>query len=130
MKSLSIPFSISNGKVLSTADPAKIAEQKIITTLTTSPGERTGDLSFGAGVARMVFEANDPLMMSDYRTDATQELTSKISSINILKLSIEPDRYADNVANVNVVYQLPLSNPQLVTFKVAVPATLTEETII
>lgn len=130
MKSLSIPFSISNGKVLSTSDPAKIAEQKIITTLTTNPGERTGAFSFGAGIARILFEANDPLMMSDYRTDATQELTSNISSINILKLSIEPDRYADNVANVSVVYQIPLSNPQLVTFKVVVPATLTEETII
>lgn len=130
MKSLSIPFAISNGKVATTSDPAKIAEQKIITTLTVTPGERTGDLAFGAGISRMLFEANDPLIMADYRADAVQELTSKISSINIIKLNITPDRYADNVANVNVIYQLPLSNPQIVSFKVVVPATLTEETII
>lgn len=130
MKSISIPFSITNGKVSSTTSSVAASEYKIINTLVTTPGERTGIPSFGAGIYRMVFEMNDELVMSDYRTDAMQELSARVSSVNIMNMKMEPDRYLENVANVNVVYKLPLSNPQLLTFKVVVPSTLTEETII
>ncbi len=130
MKSIKIPFSINNGRVSSVSTPSVASEQKIITTLVTTPGERTGIPTFGTGIYRMVFEANDELVMADYNADAIREITNRVSSINVLKIQIRPDSYLENVANVNVFYQLPLSNPQLLTFKVVVPSAITEETLI
>ena len=131
MKSMIVPFSIKNGRVESTTDPAVAAEGKIVTTLVTSSGERTGAPKFGANIMQLLFEAMDPLVFADFRVEASQELKSRISSIDILNITIEADpAFGDNVAKVSVVYRLPLSNPQVVSFKIVVPATLTEETIL
>jgi phage baseplate assembly protein W len=129
MKSIKIPFSISNGRVDVVTTSSAASEQKIVTTLVTTPGERTGIPNFGAGIYRMVFEANDPLVLSDYTSDASREITNRVSLVNILNIKIVPDRYQENVANIGVIYQLPLSNPQLLTFKVVVPSAITEETL-
>lgn len=128
MKSISVPFSITNGRVSSTSDLATIAEGKIISTLVTTPGERTGVPRFGAGIMQMLFEALDPMVFADFKVEATQELNTRISSIDILNITIAADKaYGDNVAKVSVVYRLPLGATQVVTFRIVIPATLTEE---
>lgn len=130
MKSIKIPFSVSNGRISTTSDPAIATEGKIIHTLVTSPGERTGAPRFGAGVMQLLFEPLDSLILADFRVEASQELRSRISSVNILNITVEPDpTYGDNVARVQVLYQIPLSAPQIVTFRVVVPSTITEESI-
>lgn len=125
---MSIPFSITNGRVASTTSLSAIAESKIISTLVTTPGERTGVPRFGAGIMQMLFEALDPLVFADFKVEASQELNARISSIDILNITIEADKaYGDNVAKVSVVYRLPLGATQVVTFRVVIPSTLTEE---
>ena len=127
---MTIPFSIRNGRVVSTTDPSVATESKIITTLTTMVGERTALPTFGAGVSTLLFEPLDSLTLSDFRVDAMQELTSRVSLVDIMNMRIEPDESSgDNVARVHVVYRLPLSKPQLLSFKVVVPNSLNEETI-
>lgn len=130
MKYMTVPFSIRNGRVVSTTDPSVATESKIITTLTTMVGERVAIPTFGAGVSTLLFEPLDSLSSSDFRVDAMQELSARVSSADIMNMKIEPDpALGDNVARVSVVYRLPLSNPQLLSFKVVVPNTLTEESI-
>ena len=127
---MTVPFSIRNGRVVSTTDPNVATESKIITTLTTMVGERTALPTFGAGISNLLFEPLDSLSLADFRIDAMQELTSRVSLVDIMNMKIEPDDSSgDNVARVYVVYRLPLSKPQLLSFSVAVPNSLNEETI-
>lgn len=130
MKSMTIPFSIKNGRVSSTSDPAVAAEGKIVHTLVTSSGERTGDPRFGGNIMQLLFESLDPLVLADYRIEASQELKARVSLIDIINITVAPDTaYGDNVAKISVVYRLPLGTPQVVSFRVVIPTTLTEDTV-
>ena len=127
MASLVTPFSIRNGKVTSTSNPSTVASSKIIKTLTTTKGERTGIPNFGASLNSFIFENVDDLVAADFRVEAIQELKGRISGINIFDVSISPDRHSQTHVNVNVTYKLPLSSPQVVSFRVAIPGELNEE---
>ena len=130
MKSITIPFSIKYGRVATTSDPRIATESKIVTTLTTSAGERTGIPNFGANIMSLLFEPLGNMEVADFKVDAMQELTSRVSSVEIMNMRIQPDtNAAENTATVQIIYRLPLSNPQVLSFKVVVPTNLTEETI-
>lgn len=128
MKSLVAPFRIENGRVASTSSPSQAASAKIVNALVTVAGERTGVPTYGASLTSFLFEPLDDLAFTDFKIDAIQELKARISGIDILNLSIAPDPLlGDTHVNVKVVYRLPLSSPQVISFRVAVPGELTEE---
>jgi phage baseplate assembly protein W len=130
MKSLAAPFRISNGRVRTLTSTDQAVSTKILTTLVTNPGERTGLPQFGAGITALLFEPLDELVFSDFRVDAIQELRAQISKVTISDISISPDpAYGETFVKVSVVYNLPLSNPQVLNFRVAIPGELNEESI-
>ncbi len=130
MKSLTAPFVISNGRVKTWSDTGQATSNKIITTLVTNQGERTGLPQFGANITSLLFEPLDELTFSDFRVDAIQELKTQISKVNISNISIAPDpTYGETFVKVSVIYNLPLSNPQVLSFRVAIPEELNEESV-
>jgi hypothetical protein len=131
MKSMKIPFSFDNGRVSITRELETITEQKIANVLVTEPLERVSIPTYGSGLMGMVHEINDPLIFSDYRTDAVMDLKDNISTANISNMymnNMGSLQESKNVMMVYVEYRLPLGVTQLATIKVAYPGTITEDT--
>lgn len=131
MKSIKMPFSFDNGRVSVTRDQKVIAEQKIANVLVTEKLERTGIPTYGSGLINMVHEINDPLVFSDYKTDAVMDLKDNISTASISNMYINNNKLAQedkNVMMVYVEYRLPLGVTQLASIKVAYPGDITEDT--
>jgi phage baseplate assembly protein W len=128
VKSMAMPFTVSNGRVLSTSNPSTVASSKIINVLTTNQGERVAIPTYGAATSSILFELVDELELADFRVDAIQELKGRISNIEILNISITPDPLeGQTFVKISVVYRLPLSSPQVMSFRVAVPGELTAD---
>jgi phage baseplate assembly protein W len=128
---MKIPFSFDNGRVSITRDLETITEQKIANVLVTEPLERVSIPTYGSGLMGMVHEINDPLIFSDYRTDAVMDLKDNISTANISNMymnNMGSLQESKNVMMVYVEYRLPLGVTQLATIKVAYPGTITEDT--
>lgn len=126
-----MPFSFDNGRVSVTRDQKVIAEQKIANVLVTEKLERTGIPTYGSGLINMVHEINDPLVFSDYKTDAVMDLKDNISTASISNMYINNNKLAQedkNVMMVYVEYRLPLGVTQLASIKVAYPGDITEDT--
>jgi phage baseplate assembly protein W len=122
MTSMVAPFQIRNGRVLSTKDPSRVASNKIVNVLTTNRGERVGAPTYGASTSSVLFANVDELELADFKVDAIQELQGRISNVEILNVSIAPDPLeGETYVKINVVYRIPLSSPQVVSFRVAVP---------
>ena len=136
MKSIKIPFNYSGGRTQSTSSVSTIAEQKIIDVLTTNKFERVMRHRYGSGINRLLFDMADELALADFMIDAKQDAAESISRVLILDIRIAKQNAAIAYGNpnttitVNVIYKLPLGSPQLVKFNVAVPAGLTEDTLI
>lgn len=131
MKSIKIPFSFDNGRVSLTRDLSVINEQKIANVLVTQKFERTNIPNYGSGIVNMVHEINDPLVFSDYKTDAIMDLKDSISTSTISNMYINNTRSVredKNVMMVYVEYRLPLGVTQLASIKVAFPGDITEDT--
>jgi phage baseplate assembly protein W len=128
---MKIPFSFDNGRVSITRELETITEQKIANVLVTEPLERVSIPTYGSGLMGMVHEINDPLIFSDYRTDAVMDLKDNISTANISNMymnNMGSLQESKNVMMVYVEYRLPLGVTQLATIKVAYPGTITEDT--
>jgi len=134
MKAIRVPFSLTGGSIGETSDPARIAEQKIINTLTTNNGERVMNPNFGASTARLLFDINSALEFSDFKTDALQELKRTVSGVDIIDIRINESFYnqiADpTTATITVIYRLPLGSVQATSFNVAIPGQIAEDTLI
>lgn len=131
MKSIKMPFSFDNGRVSVTRDQEIITEQKIANVLVTERLERIGIPTYGSGLLGMVHEINDPLIFSDYRTDAVMDLKDNISTANISNMYMNNNvslQENKNVMMVYVEYRLPLGVTQLASIKVAYPGDITEDT--
>lgn len=131
MKSIKMPFSFDNGRVSVTRDQEIITEQKIANVLVTERLERIGIPTYGSGLVGMVHEINDPLIFSDYRTDAVMDLKDNISTANISNMYMNNNvslQENKNVMMVYVEYRLPLGVTQLASIKVAYPGDITEDT--
>lgn len=131
MKSIKMPFSFDNGRVSVTRDQETITEQKIANVLVTERLERIGIPTYGSGLLGMVHEINDPLIFSDYRTDAVMDLKDNISTANISNMYMNNNvslQENKNVMMVYVEYRLPLGVTQLASIKVAYPGDITEDT--
>lgn len=134
MPSIRVPFRFESGRVLTTTSPTVIAEQKIIDVLTTSNYERPMRHMYGAEINKLLFEPIDSLNISDFSTDAKQEMSSNITRVSVLDLQIsEEDALAgygnpDTTIGITVTYQIPLGSPQVLAFKVDSTGILVEDT--
>lgn len=130
MKSIVTPFSIVGGKVATTTDDNTIARQKIFDVLVTTPGERVMRPTYGAGVYRLLFEPNDELLFSDFKTDALMDISENVSGVTVRDLAIEDsgvNGFPDNTTLlVTAFYQLPYSAAQQATVTVGEPPVLDE----
>lgn len=125
MKSFMVPFQVVGGKIASTTDPVRIIEQKIIDVLTTSKLGRLMLPDYGAGVQQLLFGNIDDLVEVDFKTDAASELASRISGLGLVDISIRQSD--ESTASITVFYRTTLSGVRSVTFSVALPGTLDEE---
>lgn len=125
MKSISIPFRFSGGRVVSTRNYDAIVRQKIVDVLTTSPPERMGLPNYGASLYSLLFESIDDLVEADFKTDAIMELQDRVSGVSIHDISIRQNEFYESTAEITVIYSLPLSPAQTLTFTVT--SQLTEE---
>ena len=134
MKAIRVPFSFDGGRINYTIDPATIAEQKIANVLVTNTGERVMQPNYGASTGRLLFDISSPMEFADYRVDAVQELRSNVSKTDIIDIRIDNSFYSQagepTIANVNVLYRLPLGSIQATTVSIAVPGQLSEDTLI
>jgi phage baseplate assembly protein W len=136
MKSLKIPFNYSGGKTQTTSSVKTAAEQKIIDVLVTNRLERVMRHRYGAGVGKLLFEPLDELSFADFVVDARQAIEAAVSQVTILDLRMSPTNTvaaygnSETTMGFTVIYKLPLGTPQVVTFKVAIPESLTEESLI
>lgn len=134
MKSIKVPFNFSGGRVVTTESPTVIAEQKIINVLTTNKYERVMQHRYGASINQLLFDEIDELSIADFVVDAKQEATDSISRTSILDIKLTPTNSiashgnSETTLGVTVVYRIPLGAPQVVSFRVATPGNLTEDT--
>lgn len=127
MKSLSVPFNLTGGRIATTTDYARIVEQKIMDVLVTGKLERPTMPLYGAGLQALLFENIDELVESDIKTDASLDLLESVSGVSILDMSIRKHPYEDSTSVVKVAYRIGSSAPQVLTFTVSTDI-LTEET--
>jgi len=118
VKSISIPFSFTGGRVGITRNYDKIIRQKIVDVLVTSPPERFGIANYGAGVYSLVFEDIDELIAADFRLDAIAELQNRLTGVTINDIRVRQNTFNPNTAEITVYYSLPLSRTQSFSFTV------------
>lgn len=131
MKALKIPFSFENGSVRETRDRRTIEEQKIVNVLVTSNLERVNRPTYGAGARNLLYEINDDLVMYDFKTEAIDECRSFISTCEVLDIRGRSNDYIqgeENVMMIDVLYRLPLGSTEVISFNIATPGSLTEDT--
>jgi phage baseplate assembly protein W len=125
MRSISSPFRFDGGRVARTNNNDAIVRQKIIDVLTTYPAERFGVPNYGAGIKGLLFESIDELVESDFRLDAITEVQNRVSGVTVHDIRIRQSELDESTANVHVLYSLPLSSAQTLTFTIT--SLLTEE---
>lgn len=125
--SLLTPFQVVGGRIGSTTDLTRQVEQKIVNTMTTDRLERIGIADFGVGVNQLLFEPVDDLMTADFKVDAQNELSDRISGAQIIDIRIA--NTSETTANITVLYKLPLAAIRQTTFQIALPGALTEESV-
>jgi phage baseplate assembly protein W len=125
VKSISVPFRFTGGRVATTRSNDAIARQKIVDVLTSSPPERMGLPNYGASIYSLLFEPIDALIESDFKTDAITEVQNRVSGVTIHDINIRQDALNESTAEITVYYSLPLSPAKTMTFTIA--NQLTEE---
>lgn len=129
MKSIRIPFRFEEGSVMETSNIDTIVKQEIINYFVTTPGERVMNAAYGGGINQLLYEINDPLVLSDYKVDAIPDVNSHLSFGRVLDFGFvnneESLEYEPNVATMVIRYAVA---PRTVsTVKLVVTSTFTEE---
>lgn len=124
MRSIAVPFNIVGGSIADTTDFDTIIEQKIINVLVTGKFERTMIPEYGGDVQALLFDVIDELVEVDFKTDASQELATYVSGVQIIDLRVE--RTATSEATITVYYRTPLSPARSTVFTLPL-GILTEE---
>lgn len=126
MKSIAVPFRFTSDTkgVATTSDINKVLEQHIIDVLTTTPGERVMNTTYGANLRNLLFEEPDPLILAEYRMDAINDLNSKLpfGKVVDLQLSVPTEDFygseSDTTIRVSVKYAVPPYEASVVTFNI------------
>lgn len=143
MTTISVPFTFSNGSLVSTDDPDKIARQEILDVLMTDKYERVMIPNYGAATRRLLFEHSDSLAIADYKETAQDGLNRHLTNSKVVGLSVTTaprgararamageNHDPDSTLYVNALYRLN-SDPTItstVSVNIADPATLTQFT--
>lgn len=88
MSTISVPFTFSEGSLLSTDDPDKIARQQILDVLMTDKFERVMYPNYGAATRRMLFDNVDSLSVADYRDTAQDGLNRHLTNCQVVSLNV------------------------------------------
>lgn len=113
MKSISIPFRISNEGIAETTDIDTITKQKIVDVLMTMPGERAIEVGYGAGLKSLLYEPIDSLVFEDFKVDALDAINESLDSGRVVDITITyPDSPQmaypeDSTIMVSVKYVIP-----------------------
>lgn len=126
MKTLSTPFNLTGGRIATTSDRSRVAEQKITDVLVTGKLERPTIPLYGSGIQQLLFENIDELVEADIKTDIGMDMLSSVSGVSVLDLKIQQDSVEPTLAVVKVLYQIALGTPQVLTLKINTDI-LTEE---
>jgi phage baseplate assembly protein W len=121
----SLPFRFDKGRVVSTTDPVRINNQKIIDVLVTRNLERVAIPAYGAGVYNYVFENFDELIEADLKIDIVREIQARVSGVSVIDVGIRQETPAEYI--ITVYYRTPISGIESLTFILDRPDTLNEE---
>jgi phage baseplate assembly protein W len=136
MRSISIPFQFSNGKVVETENDDKIARQRIVDVLATDKYERVMRPDYGADIRSLLFEPLDPLIFADFRVDAIKDINDYVSNAKITDLQIregnpiEQGDYAESTLSVRVLYRTAAMGASTFVATITGNTIITEESII
>lgn len=124
MKAIKLPLSFNNGRLQTTTDLHQIFKQKIIDVLVTSKRERVMIPEYGCSVYSLLYEMLDPMVFTDFKTDAIQELSRHVSGATIVDLVIsEADSLRADPENttldITVLYRVPPYQVTSTTFTVS-----------
>ena len=125
MKSISIPFTFSNGKVATTSSIDTITQQKITDVLITGSGERAINTSYGVDIRSLLYEPLDSLAFDDFKQDALSAINDVLDSGRVIDISISYPNSPqmaypeDSTIAVSVTYQVPPYSGRTFTFNVS-----------
>lgn len=125
MSAIAIPFRFEGGRVVSTDDPVRITNQKVLDVLVTRKLERVGISDYGVGMYNYVFENITELIEADLKIDLVREVQSRVSGVGIIDVGIRQEDPGEYV--VTVYYRTPISGIESVVFSIRRPDLLTEE---
>lgn len=126
MKTISIPFSFTSdtGAVATTTSIDTQMRQNIIDILTTTTGERVMNPNYGANLRNLLFEDMDPLVFSEYRMDAINDLNASLpfGKVTDVQIGIPYDNLSgldtDTTISISVKYVVPPYDTSVVTFNI------------
>lgn len=119
------PFAIVGGSVAYTTDLIRQTEQKILNVLVTGKTERSGRAQYGAGVQHLIFDNVEELEFTDWKIDASEEISKNVAGVSIIDIRVEV--VEDTTATVIVYYRTPLSSPRAAVYSLPLNSILTEE---
>lgn len=125
-RSITTPFNVVGGSIGDTRDSNRHIRDKIIDVLVTGKRERSGNAGHGAGIQQLLFDHIDELVLADFKTDASYEISRSVSGVQIIDIRVAVTD--DTTATITVYYSTPLSAPVSTTFSVRLPGVLNEET--
>lgn len=124
MRSIALPFRISNGRVATLTDQFDIVEQKILDVMLTSNRERVMNPRYGSSVYSLLYEMVDDNVLADFKTETLMDLRENVGGVEIIDIKFNSSNlYGDSEYNttleVSVYYRIPPSLSRSVTFSVS-----------
>jgi phage baseplate assembly protein W len=134
VSTLLVPFQFSaSGRAASTSDESRIAEQQILDVLVTGGLERVMRPTYGANVARHLFDPMNELNLAE-TSRAALSLLSRLTTCVVTDVTMTPreNGYASNgtqvaILDVAVRYKLP-ANPTPFEMRTPLTTYITQET--
>jgi phage baseplate assembly protein W len=113
MQTLLVPFRFSaTGRIATTSDMKRIAEQQILDVLVTGLMERVMRPEYGANVRRLLFDPMNDLALADAASNARDKCVAFVKVANVLEVRMVPRVVHDGVTvqavlDVYADYTLP-----------------------
>lgn len=123
MRSIALPFRITNGRIATLTDPYKIVEQKILDVLLTSNNERVMNPRYGSAVYALLYEIMDDNVLADFKTEALMDLRenvdgAEIADIKFSSTNLLGDSEYNTTLEITVFYRIPPTMTRSMTFSV------------
>lgn len=124
MRSIALPFRITNGRVATLTDQFDIIEQKILDVMLTSNRERVMNPRYGSSVYALLYEVMDENVLADFKTETLMDLREHVDGVDIVDIKfLSSNLYGDSEYNttleVSVYYRIPPALSRTLTFSVS-----------